>query len=59
MIYKLEMNEEEVAFLIKLLANKAKEIRAWEAATHDSRRQEEYYAVTNLLKKINTSTEIE
>ena len=57
MIYKLEMNEEEVALLIKLLANKAKEIHAWQIATKDYRRQEEKEGIQNLLTLIHTAKE--
>ena len=59
MIYRLEMNKEEVALLIKLLANKAKEIWAWQAATKDYRRQEEYEGIQNLLTLVHTVEEIE
>ena len=52
MMYKLEMNEEEVALLIKLLTNKAKEVLTWSAATNSTRRQDEYQNVVKLLGKI-------
>jgi len=59
MIYKLEMTAEEVELLIRLLANKIKEIHAWEAATNDQRRRQEYQNVQSLLKKIHTAEEAE
>ena len=52
MIYKLEMNEEEVALLIKLLTSRAKEILTWEAATSSTRKRDEYQNVVKLLGKI-------
>lgn len=57
MNHKLKMTEEEAALLVKVLASKAKEIYAWQVATHDTRRRGEYQSVVDLLKKIHASKE--
>ena len=59
MIYKLELNDEQAALLVKLLTDKAEEIHTWQAATGDNRREVEYYGITSLLTAIHTAEEAE
>lgn len=58
MRYRLEMNEEQAALLTRTIANKAKEIHAWIAATGSHARDDEYHGLQDLLKNIHTKKEV-